>query len=93
MNSLVVMDGGRIEAQKLVDVVKNGQRVVNDTLVTMRQALLELKETQGWKALGYQSFEDMGRVEFGYQKAHLYRLAEAAEIERSILLPAPKSLL
>ena len=46
-----------------------------------------LRDTKAYLSLGYESFEDFGRSEFGYEKQQLYRLAAAAEVENTISIP------
>lgn len=46
--------------------------------------LLKMRDEKGWKALGYTSFEDYGEKRRGLAKAHLYRLASAAELQLQI---------
>jgi len=49
-----------------------------------RLLLLEMRDRKGWQVLGYGSFEEYGEQEFGYTKVHIYRLANAAEMELSL---------
>ena len=43
-----------------------------------------MRDRQGWKALGSESFKAYGEKELGYQEAHIYRLVEAAEVSLQI---------
>jgi hypothetical protein len=38
----------------------------------------------GWQLLGFESFEDYGLQRFGFEKAHLHRLAIAHEMQISL---------
>ena len=55
-------------------------RLIKRHINTTRYLLLDMRDRKGWKALGYESFEGYGENELGYQKAHVYRLIDAAEI-------------
>jgi len=52
-----------------------------------RNILLEIRERKGWKALGYESFADYGEKEFGYDKSYIYRLADAAAVQKTVKSP------
>jgi len=47
-----------------------------------RQLLLDLYEREGWRALGHASWRACVTAEFGQSQAYLYRLLEAARVER-----------
>ncbi len=47
----------------------------------MRLLLLEMRDRKGWKALGFESWEQYGEQEWSYSKSQLDRLATAARIE------------
>lgn len=49
-----------------------------------RGELLELKDREGWRALGYRSWGACAKAEFGGSAATLYRQLEAAEIARGL---------
>lgn len=56
--------------------------------MTLRALLLDMRDRKGWRALlGCASFEEYGKAELQYEKAHLHRLANAAEIARSLESP------
>ena len=44
-----------------------------------------MRDRKGWKALGYESFDAYGKAELGYERSHLYELASAAEVEKSLI--------
>ena len=44
--------------------------------------LLDLRQRQGWKALGYRSFTAMLEGEFAYSRQHLYRLMSGAQPDK-----------
>ena len=46
--------------------------------------LLKIREEKGWKAKGYESFEDFGKGELGLEVARLYQMAKAAEVHLSL---------
>ena len=46
--------------------------------------LLKLRDEKGYKALGYETFEEFGEKRCGLAKSRLYQLAEAAEIQQSL---------
>jgi len=77
MNEMATTVMTREEAETTNDLIKH---YVKNT----RLLLLEMRDRKGWQVLGYRSFEDYGEKEFGYTKVHLYRLANAAEIEMSL---------
>jgi hypothetical protein len=57
---------------------------INHYLDSAHAALLDLYEREGWRALGYDSWRACVVAEFGYSESHLYRLLDAARIERNI---------
>lgn len=65
------------EAQECVAEIRTG-------IVNVGRKLLELYERDGWKALGYSSWRECAQVEFGFKQSHIYRLLDAAEVERNI---------
>ena len=65
------------EARQCADEIKTG-------INSIGQKLLQLYEGDGWKALGYSSWRECGQVEFGFKQSHVYRLLDAAEVERNI---------
>jgi len=50
----------------------------------VRGVLLEIRDRQGYIALGFASFEEYGEKEWGYSKSHIHRLATAEEIQQSL---------
>lgn len=66
------------------DEAERSNLAIKAGILSIRALLLDMRDRKGWKALGYESFDAYGRDELGYEKSHLYRLAETAEIERSI---------
>ncbi len=55
-------------------------------LAEYRAALSALKAYQGWRALGYNSFEACGQAVFGKGRSQLHRDFKAAEIEEDLRL-------
>jgi hypothetical protein len=49
-----------------------------------RALVLELYEREGWRALGYENWRECVVAEFEQSKSHLYRLLDAAKVERNI---------
>jgi hypothetical protein len=74
-NQIVIMSAD--EARILVNEIRSG-------IVNVGRKLLELKERDGWRALGYNTWRDCAQMEFGYKQSRVYQLLEAAEIERNI---------
>jgi hypothetical protein len=50
----------------------------------LRELLLQLRDGQGWLALGYASWASCCEEEFGYSKQHANRLIKAEEINRQV---------
>lgn len=65
------------EARQSADAIKRGMN-------NIRIQLLAFYEREGWKALGYGSWLECVKIEFGQSKAYLYRQLEAAQIEQRI---------
>lgn len=63
------------EARACVDRIKG-------SMEDIRAQLWELKERQGWKALGYQSWQDCIRDEFAMSRMHAHRLVNAYTVDR-----------
>ena len=59
-------------------------RLIKRHINTTRYLLLDMRDRQGWKALGYESFVEYGEKELNFASTHLYRLADAAEIALQI---------
>ena len=59
------------EAQQAVNAIRRSAAEIG-------QQIRDLRERQGWKALGYHSFTAMLEGEFTYSRQHLYRLMNAA---------------
>jgi hypothetical protein len=66
----------REEARDCVERIKVG-------LGQVGALLLALKENQGWKALGYDSWRDCAAAEFGKSQSRIYQLLDAAKVERN----------
>lgn len=61
--------------------------ILRRSLSDSRFYLLKMRDEKGWKALGYESFDAFGEKEHGIAKSHLYRLADAAEVQLSLNSP------
>lgn len=46
---------------------------------------LELHRRRGWEALGYNSWEDCAKAEFGKSRAYTFRLLAAAQVEENLV--------
>lgn len=66
------------EAKAHVQAVKNAAQ-------DMGRHLLELKEREGWKALGYASWTAFLNGEFEYSRKHLYELMTASPVQEKLL--------
>jgi hypothetical protein len=65
------------EAETCIAAIKSS---VSDT----RAQLLDLYERDGWRVLGYGSWRECALAEFEHDVSYLYRLLDAALIERSL---------
>lgn len=50
----------------------------------MRLLLLEMRDRKGWLALGFESWEQYGELEWGFTRQHLNRLATSAYIQNLV---------
>lgn len=66
------------------DEAHETDRLIKRHLNTTRYLLLDMRDRQGWKALGYESFVEYGEKALNFASTHLYRLADAAEIALQI---------
>ncbi len=57
---------------------------VKNQAAAMRASLLRLHDRMGWRALGYTSWLEMGQREFGLERRYMYRLLDAAKVERNL---------
>ena len=58
----------------------------------LRNLLMQLRDGEGWVALGYASWARCCETEFGYSKRHANRLIQAAEISQQVGPMGPASL-
>lgn len=65
------------EARACVEVIRSG-------LEDIRRAVLDLYERQGWRALGYANWRECVVTEFGQSESYIYRLADAARVDRAV---------
>ena len=77
MEPIVLSEMTSLEARVCVDRINSG-------MSDIRTQLLELKEREGWKALGYSSWRECAVAEFDYSQSRVYQLLDAAQIERDI---------
>ena len=52
-----------------------------------RSMLLEMRDRKGWKALGYSSFSEYGKQEWGYTHGYISKLTTAASIQLKLNVP------
>ena len=57
---------------------------IKGNLESLRLMLLELLRRRGWKVLGYASWEDCARAEFGKSRSYVFQLVAAAEVEENL---------
>ena len=73
-----------MEARECVNAIKGN-------LESLRLMLLELHQRRGWEALGYSSWEDCAKAEFGKSRSYVFQLVAAAEVEDNLALIKEKS--
>jgi len=70
---------------------------IRSHITDARALVLELHEKEGWKALGYDSWRECVVAEFEQSQSYLYRLLDAAQVEKNISpigeKPIPESVL
>ena len=59
-------------------------RAINSNATDMGRNLLELKEREGWRALGYANWTACLQNEFGYSRQYLYDLMDAAPVQERL---------
>ena len=69
-----------IQLEMTPDEARETDRLIKRHINTTRYLLLDMRDRQGWKALGYESFVEYGKKSLGYEKGYLYQLADAGEI-------------
>lgn len=67
------------------DEAERSNLAIKAGILSIRALLLDMRDRKGWKALGYESFDAYGKAELGYERSHLYELASAAEVEKSLI--------
>lgn len=75
--ALVVQLMTEAEARQVADSIRRG-------MANVGQLLLDFHERDGWAALGYENWRECAMTEFGYGQAYVYKLLEAARVERNI---------
>ena len=73
-----------IQMEMTMDEARETDRLIKRHINTTRYLLLDMRDRQGWKALGYESFVEYGEKELNFASTHLYQLANAAEIALQI---------
>ena len=69
-----------IQLEMTMDEAVETDRLIKRHINHTRYLLLDMRDRQGWKALGYESFVEYGKKSLGYDKSHIYELADAGEI-------------
>lgn len=69
-----------ITKEEVDDLIKK----INDGILQIREALLRIHETQGWLKLKCKTFEEMAHKHFKKTRTHLYRMIDAAKVERNL---------
>lgn len=77
MESIQVVIMGETEARLLVQRIR-------DNLNTLADDLWELKNREGWKALGYKTWRDCAMTEFDLSQSRVYQLLAHAEVVKNI---------
>lgn len=72
------------QLEMTLDEARETDRLIKRHINTTRYLLLDMRDRQGWKALGYESFKDYGEKELGYQENYIHKLVNAAEISLQI---------
>lgn len=57
-----------------------------------RSMMMEMHDRKGWKALGYESWEEYGEKEWDYGKNYLNKLTAAARTQRALGTIVPKEI-
>lgn len=73
------------KAEALVHV-----QAVNHAAADMGRHLLELKQREGWRALGYETWTAFLEGEFTYSRQHLYELMKATPVQERLSTTAYK---
>ena len=73
-----------MEARECINAIKGN-------LESLRLMLLELHRRRGWDALGYASWEDCAKAEFGKSRSYVFQLVAAAEVEAHLTSVREKS--
>ena len=73
-----------MQLEMTLEEARETDRLIKRHINTTRYLLLDMRDRQGWKALGYESFKEYGEKELGYSEVHVYRLVDAAEIALQI---------
>lgn len=77
------------EARTCVKDIKEHIKVSDEQHQLARQKAYVLWERQGWKALGYHSFLECAKAEFGSSFQHVYRLKSVEETQRQLTSISP----
>lgn len=70
------------EARELV-------KQINNQVEGTRTLLLRLRDEEGWRSLGYDSWRDCATKEFKLGASYVYRLVDAAQVQKSLPKESP----
>jgi hypothetical protein len=76
VETLVVM---MTEAEARANIQK-----INDLVGSVGKLLVDLKEREGWKALGYHTWTECLNQEFNESRSYLYKLMAGEEVRRDM---------
>lgn len=77
------------EINVLMGRIRVRQQQLEDDERDARRKILDLYTRQGWQVLGYVSFLDCAKKEFGKSFQHVYRLKDAAQIDENLQQVSP----
>lgn len=77
-NKLTTQPLTKDEAKRLATKIKRG-------ITTVRDAVAQLHDGQGWEALGYATWEKCCKGEFDWSRSYAHRQLEAARVEQRLL--------
>lgn len=83
MTDLIAIDPGSVRGPLTEDRARELVNGIKSHAETMGQMLSELYEGRGWEPLGYSSWRECVKAEFGWSTSHMYRLLNAAEVQET----------
>ncbi|TXH41598.1 MAG: hypothetical protein E6Q97_37240 [Desulfurellales bacterium] len=88
-DSIVLIPMTETEARTCVTDIREHMRVSDEQHQLARQKAFELWQREGFKALGYKSYYECAKKEFGVSFQHVYRLRDAVEVEQDLSSVSP----